>query len=197
VPADTTIFGPAQVEALIDQDPTISAQFTLWDQSGSDVVRGNLIVVPVRDSLLYLQPVYLKSTGSSFPAFQRIIVASPQKVVWAPTLSEALNLLLAGGSGSSPSPSPSPGPPGGPSAGPSATPSGSPAISPPPSGGPLPTDVAGLVAYANAHFDAAQAALRAGDFARYGNEMTLVRQALSQLSVLTGSTPPASPSAAP
>lgn len=192
-PADTTIFGPAQVEALIDQDPVISAQFTLWSQAGSDVVRGNLIVVPVRDSLLYLQPVYLKSTGSSFPAFQRIIVASPQKVVWAPTLAEALDLLLAGGPGSTPPPSPSPGPSAGSSPGPSASPTV------PPSGGRLPSDVAGLVAYANEHFEAAQAALRAGDFARYGSEIALVRQALAELAILTGSPAPASPapSAAP
>jgi uncharacterized membrane protein (UPF0182 family) len=187
-PADTTIFGPAQVEALIDQTPEISSQFSLWDQAGSSVVRGNLIVVPVRDSLLYLQPVYLKSTGSSFPAFQRIIVASPQKVVWAPTLGEALNLLLAAGPGSSPGPSP------GPSGGPSPSPSVAPSAAPPPSGGPLPSDVAGLVAYANTHFDAAQAALRAGDFARYGQEIALVREALARLSVLTGSAAP-SPSA--
>jgi uncharacterized protein len=186
-PADTTIYGPAQVEALIDQDPTISAQTTLWNQSGSSVVRGNLIVVPVRDSLLYLQPVYLKSTGSSFPAFQRIIVASPQKVVWAPTLAEALNLLLAGGPSPGPSPSPSPGPGGSP--GPS--PSGAPA--PSPSAAPIPSDVASLIAYANSHFEAAQAALRAGDFARYGQEIELVRQALARLSTLTGSPAPSAP----
>lgn len=182
-PADTTIFGPAQVEALIDQTPEISSQFSLWDQAGSNVVRGNLIVIPVRDSLLYLQPVYLKSTGSSFPAFQRIIVASPQKVVWASTLTDALNMLLAGG----PTPGPSPGP--GQSPGP--TPSASPGASstPAPSTGPIPADVSGLIAYANSHFEAAQAALRAGDFARYGQEIELVRQALARLSVLTGSAP--------
>jgi len=186
-PADTTIFGPAQVEALIDQDPTISAQITLWSQAGSDVVRGNLIVVPVRDSLIYLQPVYLKSTGSSFPAFQRIVVATPQRVVWAPTLAEALNLVVSG-SGPSPGPSPTPSGPGG-----SPAPSVAPAPSATPSGGPVPSDVAGLIAYANAHFDAAQSALRSGDFARYGQEIELVRQALARLSVLTGS-PAAVPS---
>ena len=62
-PADTSIFGPAQIEARIDQDPTISAQISLWNQSGSKVIRGNLIVVPVGDSLIYLQPVYLQSTS--------------------------------------------------------------------------------------------------------------------------------------
>ena len=66
-PADTTIFGPAQIEARIDQDPIISAQITLWNQSGSKVIRGNLIVVPLGDSLIYLQPVYLQSTGVGVP----------------------------------------------------------------------------------------------------------------------------------
>ena len=121
-PADTTIFGPSQIEARIDQDPTISAQISLWNQSGSEVIRGNLIVVPVGDSLIYLQPVYLQSTSSAFPEFQRIVVASPTTVVWGRTLAEALNLLLAaqgGGPGASPSPGPTPTP------GPSATPGAS------------------------------------------------------------------------
>jgi hypothetical protein len=185
-PVDTTVFGPAQIEARIDQDPTISAQITLWNQSGSSVKRGNLIVVPVGDSLLYLQPVYLQSTASAFPEFQRIIVASASNVVWSPTLGESLRLLLAaqggpGGPGTSPPPSPSPTP--GPSAGPSA----------PPGGGGLPGDVPELIEYANTHFEQAQAALREGDFARYGAEMELVRQALERLQQLA----PASASPAP
>jgi len=183
-PADTTVFGPAQIEARIDQDPDISAQFTLWDQSGSQVIRGNLIVVPVGDSLLYLQPVYLQSTGSSFPEFQRIIVASPTEVVWAPTLGQSLRLLLEAqgtpGPGPSPSPGPSPGPT--PSSGPSPSPSASP-------GDELPADLAGLIAYANAHFESAQAALRAGDFARYGVEIAKVEAALRRLDALAGSSP--------
>ncbi len=94
-PADTTIFGPVQIEARIDQDPIISAQVSLWNQSGSKVIRGNLIVLPLDDALIYLQPVYLQSTGSAFPAFTRIVVASPRQVVWASTLGDALKLLLA------------------------------------------------------------------------------------------------------
>ena len=73
----------------------ISAQITLWNQSGSSVVRGNLIVVPVGEALLYLQPVYLQSTSSAFPEFQKIVVASPTTIVWGDTLAEALTLLLA------------------------------------------------------------------------------------------------------
>jgi Uncharacterized conserved protein len=92
-PADTTIFGPAQIEARIDQDPTISAQMTLWNQSGSTVVRGSLIVVPINDSLIYLQPVYLQSTGSAFPEFKRIVVASPRQVVWSDSLGDRKSVV--------------------------------------------------------------------------------------------------------
>ncbi|HEY7736814.1 MAG TPA: UPF0182 family protein [Candidatus Limnocylindrales bacterium] len=183
-PADTTVFGPAQIEARIDQDPEISAQFTLWGQSGSTVIRGNLIVVPVGDSLLYLQPVYLQSTASSFPEFQRIIVASPTEVVWASTLGESLRLLLEAQGQPGPSPSPSPG------ASPTPVPTPSPS-GPAPSPGELPADVAGLIEYANTHFALAQQALRDGDFATYGREIELVEQALRELEQLVP------PSAAP
>jgi uncharacterized protein len=183
-PADSNVLGPSQIEARISNDPTISAQITLWNTSGSTVVRGNLIVVPVGDSLLYLQPIYLKSSQADlgFPEFRRIVVASPSSVVWAPTLGEALQQLLAVNGQPGPSP------------GPTATPSPAGSASPTPTSGPspsgLPTDVAGLIAYANAHFEAAQAALRNGDFASYGQEMALVEQALSQLQQLA---PTASP----
>jgi uncharacterized membrane protein (UPF0182 family) len=189
-PSNTTVFGPVQIEALIDQDPTISSQITLWNQSGSRVIRGNLLVVPVQDSIIYLQPVYLQSTGSSFPEFQKIVVASPTEVVWADSLDAALALLLQAqgepGPTPSPSPTPSPTPGGSPTPTPSATPTPS-----------IPTgDVQALVAYANLHFDLAQQALRNGDFAGYGREMALVQAALDQLSLLIG-TPVPSPSLAP
>jgi uncharacterized membrane protein (UPF0182 family) len=190
-PADTTIFGPAQIEARIDQDPLISAQISLWDRSGSTVVRGNLIVVPVGDSLLYLQPVYLQSTSAAFPEFQKIVVASPTTIVWGDTLSEALTLLLAQqGEGQGPGATPSPGPTAspGPSASPGASASPGPSTTPPPDTG-LPQDVQGLVEYANTHFEAAQTALRAGDFATYGAEMDKVEDALRALGAVTGGSP--------
>jgi uncharacterized membrane protein (UPF0182 family) len=193
-PSESSIFGPAQVEAQIDSDPVISAQTTLWDQSGSTVVRGNLIVVPVGGSLIYLQPVYLQSASSKFPAFQRIVVASPRNIVWGSSLAEALNLLLAKeATGGGPGPSPSPGPT--PTPGPSATPG--PGSSLPPSG-----SVQQLVDYANLHFELAEAALRNNDFATYGAEIARVKAALAQLEILTGGASPAPslpslPSAAP
>jgi len=181
-PADTTIFGPTQIEARIDQDPVISAQVSLWNQSGSKVIYGNLIVLPLDNALIYLQPVYLQSTGSAFPAFTRIVLASPRQVVWASTLSDALQQLLAAEAGSpQPPPNPSPGP--GPSPGPSASPGPAPTPGATPGTG-LPNDVPGLIAYANQHFELAQAALRDGDFARYGAEITLVQAALQKLQQL-------------
>ncbi|MEA2518880.1 MAG: uncharacterized protein QOF49_960, partial [Chloroflexota bacterium] len=197
-PSESTIFGPVQVEAQIDADPEISQQVSLWDQAGSEVVRGNLIVVPVGDSLIYLQPVYLRSKSSGFPAFERIVVASPTNVVWGTSLRDALTRLLAEQSGNAPTPggSPSPGPGPSPTPGPSATPT------PGPSGSSGPTippsaDIQQLVDYANTHYDLAEAALRDGDFARYGAEIDLVKQALAQLEVLTGAGPSAPPSSGP
>jgi uncharacterized membrane protein (UPF0182 family) len=192
-PRDTSIFGPAQIEARIDQEPAISSQLTLWSQAGSTVVRGNLIVVPVQDSIIYLEPIYLQSTGSAIPEFTKIVVASPTKIVWGDTLGEALTALLAG-SGPTPLPSPSP---GGPSPSPGASPSPVPSATPGPTGGPevtpRPDDVKALITYANAHFDAAQAALRAGDFATYGLEIAKVQATLRQLGLVVTSSPTPAP----
>ena len=188
-PQSTSVLGPTQIEAKIDADPVIAAQTTLWDQSGSTVIRGNLIVVPVQDSLIYLQPVYLQSANSAFPEFQRIIVATPRRIVWGTTLTEALQLLFVseGTPGPGPSPSPTPGPGASPTPGPVTSPT------PGPSGGPIASppggDVAALIAYANEHFDKAQTALRNGDFATYGTEMALVQDALRQLDALVKTSP--------
>jgi len=136
------------------------------------------IVVPLGESLIYLQPIYLQSTGSAFPEFRRIVVASPRQVVWGETLGDALRLLLAAEGSATPTPSP-----GTPTPGPSPTPG--PGTSPTPTPGTdLPSDVAGLVEYANFHFETAQAALRAGDFATYGAEIALVETALRRLEIL-------------
>ena len=167
LPADTTIYGPDQIEALIDQTPEISSQVTLWDQSGSKVIRGDLIVVPVGGSFVYLQPIYLQSTSSAFPQFTKIVVATPSKVVWANTLADALQKAVGpGGAASTPGPTATPGPDASPSL----------------EG--VPSDINGLIAYANVHFDLAQQAMGSGDYVTYGEEMALVQLALDQLARL-------------
>jgi len=191
-PDTSSIFGPEQVEARIESESTISAQLSLWRQGGSSVVLGNLIVIPVQDSILYLQPIYLQSTTSPIPQLTKVVLATPTKVVWGDTLQQALDFLLAGSSTPSPSPSP-----GGPSPSPGVSPSPGASATPGPSGGPevtpRPDDVKALITYANAHFDAAQAALRAGDFTTYGAEIAKVQATLRQLGVVVIPSPAPTP----
>jgi len=182
-PRDTSVFGPVQIEARIDQDPQISAQISLWSQAGSEVIRGNLIVIPVQDSIIYLEPIYLQSTGSAIPEFTKIVVASPTKIVWGDTLEEALALLLAGG----PEPTPTPTP------GPSPSPGGSPAPTASPGATAAPGDAQALIRYANQQFEAAQEALRRGDFAAYGVHIAEVERALQQLEILAAGSPTPAP----
>jgi uncharacterized membrane protein (UPF0182 family) len=94
LPKDKLIFGPNQISAMIDQSTTISQQLTLWDQKGSGVIRGKLIVIPIENSFLYVVPLYLKAEGTNFPQLKRVIVATGDKVVMEPTLDEALGSLF-------------------------------------------------------------------------------------------------------
>ena len=79
---------------MIDQSTTISQQLTLWDQKGSGVIRGKLIVIPIENSFLYVVPLYLKAEGTNFPQLKRVIVATGDKVVMEPTLDAALTSLF-------------------------------------------------------------------------------------------------------
>jgi hypothetical protein len=96
LPKDKLIFGPNQISAMIDQNTTISQQLTLWDQKGSGVIRGKLIVIPIENSFLYVVPLYLKAEGTNFPQLKRVIVATGDKVVMEPTLDAALTSLFGG-----------------------------------------------------------------------------------------------------
>ena len=101
LPKDKLIFGPNQISAMIDQSTTISQQLTLWDQKGSGVIRGKLIVIPIENSFLYVVPLYLKAEGTNFPQLKRVIVATGDKVVMEPTLDEALASLFGTAPGQS------------------------------------------------------------------------------------------------
>jgi len=97
LPKERLIFGPMQVEALIDQDTAISRQLSLWDQRGSRVIRGNLLTIPIDHSLLYVEPVYLVAEESDLPQLKRVIVAYRDRVAMEPTLHQALATLFGRG----------------------------------------------------------------------------------------------------
>src|ERR687885_1362142 len=98
-PQGKLVFGPQQIEARINQEPAISAQVTLWSQQGSQVLRGNLLVIPLEDSILYVQPLYIQAQSSPLPELKRIIVASTGAVVMSDQLDTALAALGQGRSG--------------------------------------------------------------------------------------------------
>ena len=88
------IYGPRQIEARIDQDPDISQQLTLWNQKGSQAERGNLLVIPIENSLVYVEPLYLKAASGELPELKRIIVSYENTIKMEPTLSEALRAVF-------------------------------------------------------------------------------------------------------
>ncbi|WP_027399424.1 UPF0182 family membrane protein [Anaerovorax odorimutans] len=99
LPKDKIIYGPMQIEAQIDQHTEISKEFSLWNSSGSTYTRGNMFVIPIEQSLLYVEPVYLEASNSSLPEVKRVIVAYGDRIAYEPTLAEALDTLFGDGSG--------------------------------------------------------------------------------------------------
>jgi uncharacterized protein len=96
-PRDRLVFGPRQIDARIDQDAYISQQLTLWGQRGSDVIRGSLLIIPIEDSLIYVQPLYLVATDKGgLPELRRVIVAYGNNVVMEETLEAAIQRLFSG-----------------------------------------------------------------------------------------------------
>lgn len=94
-PKTKVIPGPNMIETKIDQDTNISSQLTLWSQLGSDVLRGNTVVIPIEESLLYVEPIYLKSdTDSNFPEMKMVVVSYGDKILMEPTLDTAINRLF-------------------------------------------------------------------------------------------------------
>ncbi len=91
---DRLIYGPLQIEARADQDPLISQQLSLWNQRGSRVLRGNLLVVPIQNTFLYIEPIYLEAESGQLPELKRVIVAYGERVAMAPTLDAALLQVL-------------------------------------------------------------------------------------------------------
>jgi hypothetical protein len=93
---DRLVYGPLQIEARTDQSPAISQQLSLWNQRGSRVLRGNLLVIPIDDAFIYVEPLYLEAESGQLPELKRVIVAYEDKVAMAPTLNDALIQVFQG-----------------------------------------------------------------------------------------------------
>ncbi len=94
-PSETSILGPEQIQALINQDPSISQQFSLWDRAGSEVIQGNLLVLPLGKALLYVEPVYIKASQGGLPTLTRVVVSDGKRVAMEETISEGIKRLLS------------------------------------------------------------------------------------------------------
>ncbi|MBX5490935.1 MAG: UPF0182 family protein [Chloroflexi bacterium] len=163
-PKDKLIYGPFQIETRIDQDPTIAAQLTLWNQSGTRVIRGNLLVIPVGSANLYVEPIYLQAAQSPLPELKRVVVATGNRLAMEPTLEAALARLFGTPAASPPASAGAPSAPGA-------------ALSP---------AAAELARQAQQRYQRAQEALRAGDWARYGEELRALEADLQRLVELSG-----------
>jgi uncharacterized membrane protein (UPF0182 family) len=93
-PKQELIYGPNQIEALINQNPQISQQISLWNREGSKVKQGNLLVIPLEESLLYVEPLYIVADQNSVPTLARVIVVYNNKIVMAETLAKALDTIF-------------------------------------------------------------------------------------------------------
>jgi uncharacterized membrane protein (UPF0182 family) len=155
-PKQSLVYGPKQIANRINQDPDISQQLTLWDQKGSQVIRGELLVIPIEESLIYVQPIYLRAEGGTIPELKRVVVAHENRVAMGETLEEGLNLLFGSGAPSRP------------------------AITASEAGSAPAADV-GLLSQAQQHYDRAIAAQRAGDWSAYGREIDQLGSVLKQL----------------
>ncbi|WP_258360512.1 UPF0182 family protein [Moorella sulfitireducens (nom. illeg.)] len=157
-PKNSSIYGPMQIEARIDQEPGISQQLTLWDQHGSQVIRGNLLVLPIKESLLYVEPIFLQSQESKLPELRQVVVAYGEKIVMAGTLAGALHTIFVDGAEGTPP-----------------VEAGTPPVSP------APDQLAAALQEANRLYAEAQERLKQGDWAGYGDNIEKLGRLLQQI----------------
>ena len=168
MPSGSLVEGTGQVGNRIDQDDEISQQFTLWRGQGSSVVLGDMLVVPVDESVLYVQPVYLEAEQGGLPEFRRVVVVHGDDIEWDDTLDGALAKIF-GSAGAAPQPADEEEDPSAPT---------------PEDPAPISGDVGELLSDASDAFDRANDALRDGDLAEYQRLIEeaarLVEEALNQ-----------------
>jgi hypothetical protein len=165
-PKQQLVYGPSQIEARIDQTPEISQQLTLWSQEGSRVIRGDLLVVPIEESLLYVEPVYLRAEQGELPELKRVIVAYGNEIVMQETLEQALNDIF----GDERIPEPE---------GPDET--GESPEEPTTAAIPVSPDQAALIEDAISAYEAGRQALQQGDWEAYGQSQQELESILNQL----------------
>jgi hypothetical protein len=158
MPPGSTVAGIEQVAARIESDPDIAAQFTLWRNRGSRAIQGDIMIIPIGESLVYIQPVYLEAEATSLPEFERVIVVYGERIEWGSSLQSTIDLVFGG--------------------------SGDPNEPEPPGTG----DAAALLAAAADAFEQADLALRSGDLARYQQLVDQARSLVEQARELLGST---------
>ena len=167
-PKQKLVYGPKQIVARINQDAEISRQISLWDQRGSQVIQGTLLVIPIEEALLYVRPLYLRAESGKIPELKRVIVAYENKIAMEETLERSIERIFRA----------EPGPPG-------ALPQGSqPDVTAAPgAGAPAPGSTPGpLARQAREAYDRAVQAQRQGDWARYGEELRRLGSILEELS---------------
>ena len=169
IPKQKVIFGPRQVVGRINQDQTISPQITLWNQQGSQVIWGTLMVIPIEESLIYVRPLYLRGAGGRIPELRRVIVAHQNQIAMEDTLEAALTKLFGG---KAPSAMPGSGAESAANRQPSAqTPAGQAANNP----------IEALAAEARLHYERAIEAQRGGNWATYGEEIRQLGSLLEKM----------------
>ncbi|MDH3498060.1 MAG: UPF0182 family protein [Gemmatimonadota bacterium] len=162
-PRQSLVFGPRQIMNRINQNTEISQQVSLWDQRGSQVLRGNLLVIPIEESLLYVQAVYLRAEGGRIPELKRIVLAHQNRVVMAETFEQGLADLFRGAE--------QPG-----AVLPQRIAAAAESVGPATTG-----RIAALIRQAATEYERATTAQRAGDWATYGEAMKRVGELLAEL----------------
>ncbi len=156
-PKQKLVYGPQQIESRIDQDTEISKQLNLWNQGGSKVIRGSLLVIPIENSLIYVQPIYLEATGGGLPELKRVIVAYGNAIAMEENLEESLNKIFSGRmekmvEGAAPRSSPQ--------------------------------GIKNMIRQASEHFNRASASLKRSDWASYGQEIKEVERLIKKMAEL-------------
>jgi uncharacterized membrane protein (UPF0182 family) len=174
------VFGPRQVVARINQDQVISPQITLWNQQGSQVIQGTLLVIPLEESLIYIRPLYLRSAGGRIPELKRVIVAYQNQIVMDTTLEAGLDRLFgAGATAGMRLPTDVPGP--GQNAGAAAAPAPGSEAPPAPAPAAPSEEIRALATQAREHYRRALDAQRQGNWALYGEEITRLGDVLEKM----------------